>query len=112
MSFWSSCNHGAEGIINPSLPDLIPLLLIGTIHTMQHHSIGGLTEDLYIYTSYGGGFAALWLYQDRSSPAQHPGIRNTPGFQVLRGYQKLGTHPDRISSPGSHFAVLEHINII
>jgi hypothetical protein len=25
-------------------------------------------------TSYGGGFAALWRYPDRSSPAQLPGI--------------------------------------
>jgi len=36
----------------------------------------------------------------------------TPGFQVLGGYQKLGTLPDMISSPGSHFAVLEHVKII
>jgi len=36
----------------------------------------------------------------------------TPGFQVLGGYQKLGTLPDKISSPGSHFAVLEHVKII
>jgi len=33
----------------------------------------------------------------------------TPGFQVLGGYQKLGTLLDMISSPGSHFAVLEHV---
>jgi hypothetical protein len=36
----------------------------------------------------------------------------TPGCQVLGGYEKLGTLPDMISSPGSHFAVLEHIIII
>jgi len=35
----------------------------------------------------------------------------TPG-QVLGGSQKLGTLPDMISSPGSHFAVLEHVKII
>jgi len=36
----------------------------------------------------------------------------TPGFQVLGGYQKLGTLPDMISSPGSHFAMLEYVKII
>jgi hypothetical protein len=36
----------------------------------------------------------------------------TPGCQVLGGYKKLGTLPDIISSPGSHFAVLDHVKII
>ena len=36
----------------------------------------------------------------------------TPGCQVLGGYDTLGTLPDMISSPGSHFAVIEHIKII
>jgi hypothetical protein len=36
----------------------------------------------------------------------------TPGCQVLGGYEMLGTLPDMISSPGSHFAVLEYIKII
>jgi hypothetical protein len=36
----------------------------------------------------------------------------TPGCQVLGGYEKWGTLPDMISSPGSHFAVLEHIKLI
>jgi hypothetical protein len=31
---------------------------------------------------------------------------------VLGGYEKLGTLPDMISSPGSHFAVLDHVKII
>jgi len=35
----------------------------------------------------------------------------TPGFQVVGGYQMLGTLPDMISSPGSHFTVLEHVKI-
>jgi len=33
----------------------------------------------------------------------------TPGCQVLGGYEKLGTLPDMISCPGSHFAVQEHV---
>ena len=36
----------------------------------------------------------------------------TPGFQVLGGYHTLGTLPDMISSPGSHYAVIEHVKII
>jgi len=36
----------------------------------------------------------------------------THRFQVLGGYQKLGTLPDMISSAGSHLAVLEHVKII
>jgi len=36
----------------------------------------------------------------------------TSSFQVLGGYQKLGTLPDMISSPSSHFTVLEHVKII
>ena len=36
----------------------------------------------------------------------------TPGFQVLEAFQKLGTLPDMISSPWSHFAVLEHVKKI
>jgi hypothetical protein len=59
------------------------------------------------YTSYGGGFAALWRYQNRSSQEYL-----TPGCQVLGGYKKLGTLPDMISSPGSHFAVLDHVKIM
>jgi hypothetical protein len=59
------------------------------------------------YTSYGGGFAALWRYRGRSSQEYL-----TPGCQVLGGYEKLGTLPDMISSPGSHFAVLHQIKII
>lgn len=61
----------------------------------------------YMNTSYGGGFAALWRYRDRSSQEYL-----TPGCQVLGGYEKLGTLPDMISSPGSHFAVLDHVKII
>jgi len=60
-----------------------------------------------VITSYGGGFAALWRYQDRSSQEYL-----TPGCQVLGGYEKLGTLADMISSPGSHFAVLDHIKIM
>jgi len=33
----------------------------------------------------------------------------TPGCQVLGGYEKLDTLADMISSPGSDFAVLEHV---
>ena len=58
-------------------------------------------------TSHGGGFAALWRYRDRSFQEYL-----TPGCQVLGGYERLGTLPDMISSPGSHFAVLEYIKII
>jgi len=36
----------------------------------------------------------------------------TPGFQVLGGYQKLGSLPDMRSSPRSRFAVLEHVKIM
>jgi hypothetical protein len=36
----------------------------------------------------------------------------TPGCQVLGRYERLDTLPDIISSPGSHFAVLEYIKII
>jgi hypothetical protein len=61
----------------------------------------------FSYTSYGGGFAALWRHRDRSSQEYL-----TPGCQVLGGYEKLGTLPDMISSPGSHFAVLDHVMII
>jgi len=36
---------------------------------------GSRNVVMYILvTSYGGGFAALWRYRDRSSPAQLPGI--------------------------------------
>jgi hypothetical protein len=58
-------------------------------------------------TSYGGGFAALCRYRDKSSQENR-----TPGCQVLGGYKKLGTLPDMISSPGSHFAVLDYVKII
>jgi hypothetical protein len=61
----------------------------------------------YMNTSYGGGFAALWRYQDRSSQEYV-----TSGSQVLGGYKKLDTLPDMISSPGSHFTVLDHVKII
>jgi hypothetical protein len=64
-------------------------------------------EGTYTHTSYGGGFAALWRYRDRSSQEYL-----TPGCQVLGGYKKLGTLPDMISSSGSHFAVLDHVKII
>ena len=59
------------------------------------------------HTSYGGGFAALWRYRDRSSQEYL-----TPGSQVLGGYEKLGTLPDRLSSPGCYFAVLDHVKIM
>jgi hypothetical protein len=58
-------------------------------------------------TSYGGGFAALWKYRDRSSQEYH-----TPGCQVLGGYKKLGILADLISSPDSHCAVLDPVKII
>ena len=74
----------------------------GSIHRcVRTHS------HLYSYTSYGGGFAALWRYRDRSSQEYL-----TPGCQVLGGYEKLGTLPDMISSPDSHFAVLDSVKII
>jgi len=58
-------------------------------------------------TSYGGGITALWRYRHRSSQEYF-----TPGCQVFGGYEKLGTLPDMISSPGRHFAVLDHVKII
>jgi len=65
----------------------------------------------YMNTSYGGGFAALWRYRDRSSPAKLPDIPH-PWLSRAWMVPKLGTLSDMISSPGSHFTVLEHIKII
>jgi hypothetical protein len=84
------------------------------IYTERQLDPGSYNLNLYTQgrtflssTSYGGGFAALWRYQDRSSQEYI-----TPGCQVLGGHEKLGTLPDMISSLGSHFAVLDHVKII
>jgi hypothetical protein len=77
-------------------------VLCFTAMVVLHHG-----RASYICTSYGGGFAALWRYRDRSSQEYL-----TPGCQVLGGYEKLGTLPDMISSPDSYFTVLDHVKII
>jgi hypothetical protein len=59
------------------------------------------------YSSYGGGFATLRRYRDWSSQEYLTSV-----WQVLGGYEKMGTLPDMISNPGSHFAVLDHVKII
>jgi len=59
----------------------------------RHDIIALVRITKLYYTSYGGGFAPLWRYRDRSSQEYL-----TPGCQVLGGYEKLGTLPDIISS--------------
>jgi len=85
---------------------------IKSVFRISQHQFGTISRtkthcSVFRYTSYGGGFAALWRYRVRSSQEYL-----TPGCQVLGGYKKLCTLPDMISSPGSHFAVLDHVKII